>query len=62
MGLFDIWFDFRKINKMEDLNEDKISRVAIVLDKHIKELGEFDVDINIATDITAKIKVKVEKE
>ena len=59
--LFGSVSDVDIVNELEKLDL-KISRVAIVLDKHIKELGEFDVDINIATDITAKIKVKVEKE
>ncbi len=39
-----------------------VKKSNIVLEKHIKELGEFNVEINFAPEIKANIKILVEKE
>lgn len=40
----------------------EISKSNIKMEKHIKELGSFDVEIALTSDIRSKIKVNVEKE
>lgn len=40
----------------------EISKSKIKMEGHIKELGSFDVEIALASDIVSKIKVNVEKE
>lgn len=39
-----------------------IDKYAIKLDKHLKELGEFEVKVEFTPEISANLKVKVEKE
>jgi len=39
-----------------------VSKSNIKMEKHIKELGSFDVEIALTSDIRSKIKVNVEKE
>ena len=38
----------------------EIDKKKIVLDKPIKETGLFDVDVKLFTDVTAKVKVRIE--
>ncbi len=38
----------------------EVDKKKIVLDKPIKETGIFDVDVKLFTDVTAKVKVKIE--
>jgi len=40
----------------------EVSKSNIKMEKHIKELGSFDVEIALTSDIRSKIKVNVEKE
>ncbi len=40
----------------------EVHKSFIQLDNHIKEIGNFDVKINFTNEITASIKVNVEKE
>jgi large subunit ribosomal protein L9 len=46
------------------LNEKNIDiqRSFIKLEKHLKELGDFEVEIEFSFDIKTKVKVKIEKE
>jgi large subunit ribosomal protein L9 len=39
-----------------------LHRSFVKMDKHIKEIGSFDVEIDFTTDIKATLKVTVEKE
>jgi large subunit ribosomal protein L9 len=48
-------------NELNKLGLD-VRKSNIVLEKHIKELGEFNVEINFAPEIKASIKILVGKE
>jgi large subunit ribosomal protein L9 len=39
-----------------------IHRTNVIMDKHLKELGSFDVEIEFTSEIKANLKVNVEKE
>jgi large subunit ribosomal protein L9 len=39
-----------------------IHRSNVIMDKHLKELGSFDVEIEFTSEIKANLKVNVEKE
>jgi large subunit ribosomal protein L9 len=42
--------------------EINIHRSDVIMDKHLKELGTFDVEIEFTSEIKANLKVNVEKE
>lgn len=42
--------------------EIEIHKSTINIEKHLKEIGSFDVEIEFATDIKASLKVNIEKE
>ncbi len=42
--------------------EINIHRTNIIMDKHLKELGSFDVEIEFSSEIKVTLKVNVEKE
>jgi large subunit ribosomal protein L9 len=39
-----------------------VHKSTVKIDKHLKELGEFDVVVALTQDITATLKVKIDKE
>ncbi len=39
-----------------------VHRTNVIMDKHLKELGTFDVEIEFTSEIKANLKVNVEKE
>ncbi len=49
------------VNALEE-KEIEIHKSHIALEKHLKEIGSFEVPINFTTKITASLKVKIDSE
>lgn len=60
-GLYGSVSEFDIASSLKDLGHD-VHKSSIQMEKHLKELGTFDVDILLATSVTSTVKVIVEAE
>lgn len=49
------------IHELKEKNVD-IPKAAILMEKHIKQLGDFEIPIRLHKEVTASLKIKVSKE